>query len=99
MRRPIALVCVATLLLVALALPLAGPVAVVCDTLFAFSVPARVVLASHPPRDLTPQPQAEVVALLLFRGPPADRVFVENPSKNPRQEETWPARRDCSRSC
>lgn len=86
MRRPFALVCVATLVLAVLLVPVVAPAGVVCE-------PAAPGLLAAPTRwsgagtDVTPlSPPAETVALLLFRGPPVAGFPLEQRTENPTRE-------------
>jgi hypothetical protein len=97
-RRPVALLCVAALLVVVVAVPLAAPAGVIADACGALPAPARALLANPAPCGARRQ-SLDLVALLLFRGPPVPRFSVEKPTENTDREESWRARGDGSRSC
>ncbi len=93
MRRFSLILCAALLLAVAAATPLAAPLALVALVLVALTRPARTsseysaILGAAPS-----SPLGDVVALILFRGPPADWFSVQLKMENLNLEEAKWAR-------
>jgi len=83
MRRTSIIVFAALLLAVAAATPLAAPLALIAIGLIALAPPARAsgdygALTAAAPSS----PQSDIVALILFRGPPAHGFSMHTKKEN-----------------
>lgn len=91
MRRPVAIVCVAALLVPLLVLALAAPATASAGILrepVGLTVPTAPVHAPAPASAGALLPlRLELVSLLLFRGPPANGSSLEKHSDNPTRED------------
>jgi hypothetical protein len=86
MRRPFALVFIAALLVVVLLVPFVAPVGIAWAALGLDEPAAPVRRAAVEPDGPPSSPSAELVSLLLFRGPPVAGFPIEQRTEKPTRE-------------
>jgi len=96
-RRPLALLCIAVLLMTALAVPAAGWAWATIEVALQPDPPALAAVVPCEPPAADARESARL-AHLLFRGPPSP-VVPDSMTGNPLAEETWHGRDGWPRPC